>query len=34
VTPAILHALEARIEGEPLDAEGERSAQISGWKTP
>ena len=32
--PAVLAALEASIEGEALDAEGEAEAQGAGWKTP
>jgi hypothetical protein len=34
VTPAILRALEARIDGEPLDADGEQTAKVSGWQDP
>jgi hypothetical protein len=32
VVPAILEVIEARRDGEPLDAEGEQSARRSGWK--
>ncbi len=31
VTPAILRAIEARMDGASLDAEAERDARISGW---
>jgi hypothetical protein len=31
LAPAILKAIEARRVGEPLDAQGEQSAQLSGW---
>ncbi|HEU4778471.1 MAG TPA: hypothetical protein VFS58_01180 [Steroidobacteraceae bacterium] len=31
LTPAILRAIEARADGEALDAEAEKSAQLSGW---
>jgi hypothetical protein len=34
VTPAILRAIEARMDGASLDAEAERSARISGWSAP
>jgi hypothetical protein len=29
--PAVLHEIEARISGEPLDAAGEKNAQLNGW---
>ena len=32
LSPAILRAIEARVQGSALDAEGERSAQLAGWK--
>jgi hypothetical protein len=32
IPPAILAAIEARIAGEPLDADGEASAARSGWQ--
>lgn len=32
VVPAILEIIEARREGEPLDAQGEQRARLSGWK--
>jgi hypothetical protein len=32
LSPAILRAIEARVEGTALDAEAERSAQEAGWK--
>jgi hypothetical protein len=32
LSPAILRAIEARVEGTALDADAERSAQQSGWK--
>lgn len=34
LSPAILRAIEARMEGAALDAEAERSAQMAGWKNP
>jgi len=34
VAPAILRAIEARGIGAALDADAEKSAQLSGWKTP
>ena len=34
VVPAILKVIEARSDGEPLDAEGEQSARLSGWTVP
>jgi len=30
--PAILRAIEARVEGSALDADAERNAQLAGWK--
>ncbi|MEH6434447.1 anti-sigma factor family protein [Massilia sp. DD77] len=32
--PAVLDAIDARIAGAPLDAEGEAAARGRGWKTP
>jgi hypothetical protein len=32
LSPAILRAIETRVEGPALDAEAERSAQVAGWK--
>jgi hypothetical protein len=34
LSPAILRAIEARVDGAALDAEAERSAQLAGWKAP
>lgn len=34
MSPAILRAIESRMEGAALDAESERSAQSSGWTPP
>lgn len=34
VTPAILRAIEARMDGASLDADAERSARIKGWSAP
>jgi len=34
LSPAILRAIEARVDGAALDAEAERGAQQTGWKTP
>jgi hypothetical protein len=32
LSPAILRAIEARVQGSALDAEAERNAQLAGWK--
>jgi hypothetical protein len=34
LSPAILRAIEARVEGSALDADAERDAQLAGWKSP
>lgn len=34
LSPAILRAIEARVEGSALDADAERAAQTAGWKSP
>jgi hypothetical protein len=34
IPPAILEAIEARLAGEPLDAEAERNARDARWATP
>ena len=34
LSPAILRAIEARVEGSALDADAERNAQLAGWKSP
>jgi hypothetical protein len=34
VAPAILRLIEARMEGEALDADEEQSAKLAGWKSP
>ena len=34
LSPAILRAIEARVDGAALDAEAERGAQLAGWKAP
>jgi hypothetical protein len=30
--PALLEQVDARMEGEPLDAKGERAARDAGWR--
>ena len=34
VVPAILEVIEARIDGEALDAAGEENARLAGWNAP